>query len=89
MYMFLLMPPGLLPEDADPETVTVQHHAEQANGDVTVETVADAADATDGVVEVVESNANGRNSRRCAGGVYGEWVLDVYDYVEWFGVHLF
>ncbi len=49
---------GLLPEDADPETVTVQHHAEQANGDVTVETVADAADATDGVVEVVESNAN-------------------------------
>ena len=58
MYMFLLMPPGLLPEDADPETVTVQHHAEQANGDVTVETVADAADATDGVVEVVESNAN-------------------------------
>lgn len=43
---------GLLPEDADPESVTVQHHAEQDNAEVVVETVADAADATDGVVEV-------------------------------------
>lgn len=43
---------GLLPEDADPESVTVQHHAEQDNAEIVVETVADAADATDGVVEV-------------------------------------
>lgn len=47
----------LLPEDADPETVTVQHHAEQENGDVTVETVADTSDATDGVVAVEDSEA--------------------------------
>lgn len=40
---------GLLPEDADPESVTVQHHDESA-GAVTVETVADAADETAGVV---------------------------------------
>lgn len=47
---------GLLPEDADPDSVTVQHHAEQgdetAAAAVTVETVADAADETEGVVEV-------------------------------------
>lgn len=47
---------GLLPDDADPDSVTVQHHAEAAaeaaGTAVTVETVADAADETDGVVEV-------------------------------------
>lgn len=43
---------ALLPEDADPATVTVQHHEEQSNGEVTVEKVADAADETAGVVEV-------------------------------------
>lgn len=46
---------GLLPEDADPESVTVQHHAEQEDGSVAVETVADTADATNGVVAVVEN----------------------------------
>lgn len=47
---------GLLPDDADPDSVTVQHHAEAADEAagtaVTVETVADTADETDGVVEV-------------------------------------
>lgn len=64
---------GLLPEDADPASVTVQHHAEQPATDaetdgenaepaVTVETVADAADETEGVVEVTpaeEAETNG------------------------------
>lgn len=49
---------GLLPEDADPESVTVQHHAEQEDGSVAVETVADTADATNGVVAVVVENAD-------------------------------
>lgn len=40
---------SILPEDADPESVTVQHHAEKDEG-VVVEAVADAVDATDGVV---------------------------------------
>lgn len=44
---------GLIPEDADPESVTVQHHEEQpADADgtaVTVETVADTAPADEGV----------------------------------------
>lgn len=44
---------GLLPEDVDPESVTVQHHAE-SDGSVTVETVADVADETDGVVAVAD-----------------------------------
>lgn len=44
---------SLLPDDADPESVTVQHHAE-SDGSVTVETVADAADETDGVVAVAD-----------------------------------
>ena len=46
---------GLLPEDADPESVTVQHHAEQEDGSVTVETVADTTEETAGVVAVVEN----------------------------------
>ena len=45
---------GLLPEDVDPASVTVQHHAQQDDGQVTLETVADAADATEGVVAVEE-----------------------------------
>lgn len=40
---------GILPEDVDPESVTVQHLAEKDEG-VVVEAVADAVDATDGVV---------------------------------------
>lgn len=44
---------GLLPDDADPSTVTVQHLAEDESGSVaSVDAVADAADATDGVVNV-------------------------------------
>lgn len=46
---------GLIPEDVDPESVTVQHHAEQEDGEVAVETVADTEDATNGVVAVVEN----------------------------------
>ena len=49
---------GLLPEDVDPESVTVQHHAEDADAAetadsetpaVTVETVADTAPAEEGI----------------------------------------
>lgn len=43
---------GLIPEDADPESVTVQHHEELDDEAVVVETVADTADETEGVVEV-------------------------------------
>lgn len=43
---------GLLPEDVDPASVTVQHHTQQDDGQVALETVADAADATEGVVAV-------------------------------------
>ncbi len=43
----------LLPDHADPDTVTVQHHAESGNG-ITVETVADTADVTDGTVIITE-----------------------------------
>ena len=45
---------ALLPEDADPETVAVQHLKEDETGAVTVETVADAAPAT-GDVTVAEN----------------------------------
>ena len=45
---------ALLPEDADPETVAVQHLKEDATGAVSVETVADAAPAT-GDVTVAEN----------------------------------
>lgn len=44
---------GLLPDDADPSTVTVQHLAE-SGGSVTVETVAGVADETNGVVAVAD-----------------------------------
>lgn len=43
---------GLIPEEADPDSVTIQHHEEQPTGEVTVEAVADAADETAGIVEV-------------------------------------
>ena len=47
------LPAGVVPEDADPESVSVQHLAEDESGAVaSVDTVADAADATDGVVAV-------------------------------------
>lgn len=58
---------GLLPEEADPDSVTVQHHAEAVAADeetggnaetgpvVTVETVADVADKTEGVVAVTQA----------------------------------
>lgn len=52
---------GLLPEGADPESITVQHHAERDNGEVTVETVADTADETDGVV-AAQAAENSENS---------------------------
>lgn len=62
---------GLLPEDADPESVTVQHHAEQEDGSVTVETVADTAEETAGVVAVVENEAQAENDVQAAFGVDG------------------
>ena len=47
------LPSEMLPEDADPESLTVQHLAEDETGAVeAVETVADAADATDGTIAV-------------------------------------
>ena len=52
---------GLLPEGADAESITVQHHVEKDNGDVTVETVADTADETEGVV-VAQAEEDSENS---------------------------
>lgn len=47
------LPADLLPAEADPATLAVQHLAEDADGEVeTVETVADVADETDGTVTV-------------------------------------
>lgn len=47
------LPSEMLPEDADPESLTVQHLAEDETGAVeAVETVADAADVTDGTIAV-------------------------------------
>lgn len=51
----------LLPEDADPDSVMVQHHAEEDNGDVTVETVADTADETDGKIETTAASDDTAN----------------------------
>lgn len=45
---------GILPENADWNTVTVQHHEEKSDGGVTVETVVDTADETSGVVTVAD-----------------------------------
>lgn len=47
------LPSEMLPEDADPESLAVQHLAEDETGAVeAVETVADAADVTDGTIAV-------------------------------------
>lgn len=59
---------GLLPEDADPASVTVQHH-EESDDTVTVKPVADTADETEGVVEVTpaeEAETNGTNTLQAA-----------------------
>ncbi|WP_239471754.1 DUF7604 domain-containing protein [Olsenella profusa] len=49
---------GILPEDADPESVTVQHLAEDESGNVaSVDTVADAGDAAEGVAGVATDDA--------------------------------
>ena len=46
---------GALPEDADPETVEVQHHVKtEASIPAQVEPVADAAENTDGIVALAE-----------------------------------
>ena len=46
---------GLLSDDADADTVVVQHLVESGD-DVSVETVADAADETDGVVTITDES---------------------------------
>ena len=47
------LPEGLLPEEADTDSLTVQHLAEDENGQVkSVETVADTAEASEGTVTV-------------------------------------
>ena len=49
---------GILPEDADPESVTVQHLAEDESGNVaSVDTVADAGDVAEGVAAVAADDA--------------------------------
>lgn len=49
---------GILPEDADPESVVVQHLAEDESGAVaSVDTVADVADQTEGVAAVATDDA--------------------------------
>lgn len=50
---------GLLPLDADPESVTVQHHARQDDGQVNVETVADTKEETEGVVTAQAEESSG------------------------------
>ena len=63
---------GLIPEDADPKSVTVQHHAEQEDAQVAVETVADTTDSTDtGVVAVVENADQDKNDVQAAFEVSG------------------
>ena len=42
----VMVAPAALPEDADPNTLAVQHHAEDANGNVTVEEVATTTPVT-------------------------------------------
>lgn len=46
-----------LPEDIDPESLSVQHLKEEHDGSVQVNQVADVADATDGIVEVNKDEA--------------------------------
>ena len=50
---------GLLPLDADPGSVTVQHHARQDDGQVNVETVADTKEETEGVVTAQAEESSG------------------------------
>ena len=46
----------LIPEEADPDTITVVHHSEEPDGQITLETVADTTDdANTGIVDVVEN----------------------------------
>ena len=59
----------LLPADADPASVTVQHHEEKQGGEVTVETVADTADATSGVVATQMTGENSSGNVQAAFGV--------------------
>lgn len=55
----LMVAPAALPENADPNTVTVQHHEEQADGQVQVEEVASAAktDATPAALSAEDTSA--------------------------------
>lgn len=46
-----------LPEDVNPESVSVQHLKEENDGSVQVKQVADVKDATDGIVEVNKDEA--------------------------------
>lgn len=69
---------GLLPDTADPESVTVQHHAEQADGQVTVETVADTASETPGVVEVAAEAAAGQTESAGTADVQAAFAVDSF-----------
>lgn len=70
---------GLIPEDADPDSVTVQHHAEQEDAQVAVETVADTTDSTDtGVVAVVENADQDKNDVQAAFEVDGFSTFTIY-----------
>lgn len=78
---------GILPEDADPESVVVQHLAEDESGAVaSVDTVADAADATEGVATAVDTS-----NVRAAFSVDGfskftiTWS-ELYGYAKYFNV---
>ena len=53
------LPEGLLPEDVDTASLTVQHLAEDDTGAVvSVETVADAAEEAEGTISVNDSEAS-------------------------------
>ncbi len=75
----------LLPADADPASVTVQHHEEKQGGEVTVETVADTADATSGVVATQITGENSSGNVQAAFGVNSfstftiSWLHDDYN----------
>lgn len=61
----------MLPENADPDSVAVQHHAEQDDGQINVETVADTADETEGVVTAQTTEDSNSGSVQAAFGVSG------------------
>lgn len=69
---------GLLPDTADPESVTVQHHAEQADGQVSVETVADTASETPGVVEVAAEAAADQTESAGTADVQAAFAVDSF-----------